>query len=187
MEKQDQSTRKTLDDYGIIFISGEIAPSICERIIQINVEQQADFIQLIINSQGGSCSAGFAIIDMMEWSRIPVYTTGVGLVASMALCIFMAGEKGHRVLTPRTSILSHRFSAFSLGNHSELIAKRKEEDLMHNRILQHYRQHTELNSDEDITGHLLRDTDTWLSPQEAVDMGIADKIQQDRKTLVLTA
>jgi ATP-dependent Clp protease, protease subunit len=181
MDKKDVGARKGLDDYGIIFVSGSIdagsAQRVCEEIIRINVAGESDFIQMIINSGGGSCAAGFAIIDLMEWSRLPVYTTGVGRIASMALALFMAGEKGHRVITPRTSILSHRFSAFSLGNHAELLAKRKEEDLMHRRLLQHYLEHTHLKTDEEVTEHLLRDVDTWLSPEEAVAMGIADAVQ----------
>ena len=185
MAEKDGAEKKGLDDYGIIFISGEIdqerAQSVCEKIIEINVAHNCDFIQLIINSHGGLCSAGFAIIDMMDWSRFPVYTTGVGIISSMALAVFMAGEKGHRVLTPRTSILSHRFSAFSYGNHSELLAKRKEEDLMHRRLLDHYIQHTKLKTDEEVVKKLLGDVDTWLTPQEAVELGIADVIQHDRK------
>lgn len=31
----------------------------------------------------GSCPAGFAIIDIMEWSRLPIFTTGIGMIASM--------------------------------------------------------------------------------------------------------
>jgi len=183
--KKDVAEKKGLDDYGIIFISGDIADgtaqSVCEKIIEMNITRSCDFIQLIINSHGGLCSAGFAIIDMMEWSRLPVYATGVGIIASMALAVFMAGEKGHRVVTPRTSVLSHRFAAFSYGNHSELVAKRKEEDLMHRRLLDHYIRHTGLKSEQEVLTKLLRDVDTWLTPQEAVEMGIADKIQYDQK------
>ena len=182
MIKKDAGEKKGLEDYGIVFLSGPIeegaARSVCEKIIEINVAEEADFIQMIINSPGGTCSAGFAIIDLMEWSRLPIYTTGIGMIASMSLAVFMAGEKGHRVITPRTSILSHRFSALSYGNHSELIAKRKEEDLMHERLLRHYLEHTNLKTEEEVTGKLLRDVDTWLTGVEAVEFGIADVIQQ---------
>ena len=95
----------------------------------------------------------------------------------MSLAVFMAGEKGHRVITPRTSILSHRFSAMSFGNHSELIAKRKEEDLMHRRLLNHYIEHTKLESEDEVASKLLRDVDTWLTAEEAVKWGIADVVQ----------
>ncbi len=185
MSQNNKNGKKSLDEYGIIFISGTIdqsaAEHVCQDIIRINEEENADFIQFIINSSGGLCSAGFAIIDMMDWSHLPVYTTGIGIIASMALAVFMAGEKGRRVITPRTSILSHRFSSLSFGNHSELIAKRKEEDLMHKRLLEHYKQHTSLETEKDITEKLLRDVDTWLTPQESINMGITDVIQKDRK------
>ena len=181
MKRKEPGEKKGLEDYGIIFISGAIeagtAQSICEKIIQINVAEEADFIQMILNSPGGTCSAGFAIIDLMEWSRLPIYTTGIGMIASMSLAVFMAGEKGHRVITPRTSILSHRFSAMSFGNHSELIAKRKEEDLMHRRLLNHYIEHTKLESEDEVASKLLRDVDTWLTAEEAVKWGIADVVQ----------
>ena len=181
MKEKENGHKKGLEDYGIIFIAGPIeqgnAQSVCEKIIRINVAEEADFIQMIINSPGGTCSSGFAIIDLMEWSRLPIYTTGIGMIASMSLGIFMAGEKGHRVITPRTSILSHRFSAMSCGNHSELIAKRKEEDLMHRRLLDHYLEHTDLKTEDEVTSKLLRDVDTWLTSEEAVQWGIADVIQ----------
>jgi hypothetical protein len=38
----------------------------------------------------GLNAAGFAIIDLMEWSRLPIYTTGIGMIASMGLAVFMA-------------------------------------------------------------------------------------------------
>jgi ATP-dependent Clp protease protease subunit len=171
-----------LDDYGIIYMSGAInsgvAETICKQIIEYNIKGEANQIQMIINSPGGSCPAGFSIIDIMEWSRIPIYTTGIGMIASMGLLIFMTGEKGRRVITPRTSILSHRFSAFNYGNHSQLIAGRKEEDLEHERIISHYLAYSSIKDRAELESYLLRDVDTWLSPEEAIQFGLADRIEQ---------
>ncbi|MFH1024617.1 MAG: ATP-dependent Clp protease proteolytic subunit [Planctomycetota bacterium] len=173
------------EETGVHYLFGPVdtgkAQAVCEHIIKANVESDVPHIQLIINSPGGSVDAGFAIIDIMEWSRLPVYTTGIGMIASMGLLIFMAGEKGHRVVTPRTSILSHRFSAWAVGNHSELVAGRKEQDLVHCRIVNHYLQHTNLKTEADLTRTILRDVDTWLTLEEAVRHGIADIVQPDRK------
>ncbi len=178
--EQEKSSRKSTEDYGIIFISGGIdggaAERICRDIIRINLERPADHIQMIINSSGGDISAGFAIIDMMEWSSLPVYTTGLGLVASMALGIFMSGNKDHRILTPRTSLLSHRFFSISMGNHSELIARRKEEDFLHERLIEHYISHSNIQTRQEVETLLLRDVDTWLTPAEAIQYGIADGV-----------
>lgn len=172
-------------DKGVIFLMGNIDSSlserICKEIIKLNIGAEQQFIQLIINSNGGYCSDGFAIIDIIEWSKIPVYTTGIGRIASMGLLIFITGEKGHRVLTPRTSILSHRFSALEFGNYSQLIAQRKEDDLMHQRIINHYFQHTKITTEKELNEKLLKDIDTWLTPEQAVEYGIADLIQEDIK------
>lgn len=174
-----------LDDYGIIYISGGIdsgtAEGVCKQIIEYNIKGEVNQIQMIINSPGGSCPAGFSIIDIMEWSRIPIYTTGIGMVASMGLLLFMTGEKGRRVITPRTSLLSHRFSSFNMGSHSQLIASRKEEDLEHDRIIEHYLSYTDIKDKKQLEDYLLRDVDTWLSPEEAIKFGIADRVEPLRR------
>ncbi len=181
---RDSKDKRSLSDLGIIYVGGDIdagtAETVCTEIIDINLNRRVDSIQLIINSPGGSVSAGFAIIDMMGWSRLPVRTTALGMVASTALLIFMAGHRGQRVLTPRVSVLSHRFSWWVMGNHSELVARRKEEDLIHSRILDHYREYTAISDVEELQRTLLCDVDTWLSAEEAVTYGLADIIEGKR-------
>jgi ATP-dependent Clp protease protease subunit len=176
-EKKENS----LNDFGIIYISGTIdggtAESVCKEIIEYNIKSEVNQIQMIINSPGGSCPAGFSIIDIIEWSRIPIYTTGIGMIASMGLLVFMTGEKRRRVITPRTSILSHRFTSFNMGNHSQLIASRKEEDLEHTRIVDHYLSYSSIKDKGQLEEYLLRDVDTWLSPDEAIKYGLADMVE----------
>lgn len=185
MDREEKKTERGLKDYGIIYVSGAIddkaSEGVCKEIIELNISGKVDRIQLIINSSGGSCAAGFAIIDIMEWSRLPIYTTGVGMIASMGLLIFMTGAKGHRVITPRTSILSHRYFTIQGGNHSQLLAGRKEQDLMHKRIIEHYLRYSNVNSKEELEQHLLREVDTWLDSEEAVKFGIADIIEPLRE------
>jgi len=174
----DERESKGIKEYGIIYIGGRIgentAESVCKEIIEYNIAGKTNHIQVIINSHGGSVHAGFAIIDIMEWSHLPVYTTGIGIIASMALLIFMTGVRGRRVITPRTSILSHRFAAFACGNHSQLLAGRKEQDLAHDRIIEHYLNYSTVANRDELEQYLLRDVDTWLSADEAIDLGIAD-------------
>lgn len=181
MSKENGKKDQGLKDYGIIYLSGSIddgtSERVCKEIIECNIAGKLDHIQIIINSSGGSCPAGFAIIDIMEWSRLPIYTTGIGMLASMSLLIFMTGSKGRRVITPRTSMLSHRFSAIAIGNHSQLLAGRKELDLEHERIANHYLSYTNIDSKDELEQHLLRDVDTWLTPEEAIKYGIADIIE----------
>ena len=79
-----------------------------------------DHLTLIINSPGGAVHSCFALMDCMNMSRLPVYTVGLGMIASCGLLIFMNGVKGHRTLTPNTSILSHQYSWGSAGKEQEL-------------------------------------------------------------------
>ena len=181
MSQENGKKEKGLSDYGIIYLSGAIedgtSESVCKEIIEYNISGKIDHIQLIINSSGGSCPAGFAIIDIMEWSRLPIYTTGIGMIASMALLVFMTGTKGRRVITPRTSMLSHRYSSMTWGNHSQLLATRKEQDLEHDRIVDHYLSYSGIQSKEELEKYLLRDVDTWLTPEEAVKFGLVDLVE----------
>jgi ATP-dependent Clp protease, protease subunit len=59
-------------------------------------------IEMFITSGGGSAHAGNAIIGAMEMSETPIATYGLGLVASMALAIFVAGDIR----------IAHRFTRF---------------------------------------------------------------------------
>jgi len=176
---------KDIEDYGIIYLSGSIeedsSERICTHIIEYNISGKVDYIQMIINSAGGSSSAGFAIIDMMEWSRLPIYTTGIGIIASMGLMIFMAGKMGQRIITPRTSILSHHFSTVTMGNYSQLLSSRKQQDFEHERIINHYLRYTGIKTKEELEQTLLCDVDKWLTPKEALSYKIADAINSMEK------
>jgi ATP-dependent Clp protease protease subunit len=98
------------------------------------------------------------------------------MVASCGVVTFMAGEKGHRTLTPNTSILSHQYSWGSGGKEHELLARVREFELSTERMMAHYRKCTGLPNKK-IRELLLPAEDVWLSAQDAVKHGIADNIK----------
>jgi len=134
-------------------------------------------LTLIINSPGGSVTAAFALIDIMKGSTIPVHTVGLGMIASCGILTFMAGTKGHRVITPNTSILSHQYSWGSYGKEHELFARVREFELSTERMLEHYKKCTGLD-EAAIRKYLLPAKDVWLNAEEAVKYGIADEIKE---------
>jgi ATP-dependent Clp protease protease subunit len=158
--------------------SDSIAP-IIEWILEQNyvvpVAERKQELLLMICSDGGELAAAFALIDVMRSSAIPIKTVGLGQIASSGLLIFMAGAKGRRVLTPNTSILSHQFSWANEGKAHELFATVREYDLTQKRMLEHYRSCTHL-SDAKIKEFLLPAQDRWLDANEALRLGICDKI-----------
>ena len=178
MPKQTPS----LKDKGIYFLSGgfnsETAQNIVTWILEANFDplSKFEYLTLIINSPGGEVNSAFAIIDAMEGSAIPVRTIGLGMVGSCGFLTFIAGAKGHRVLTPNTSILSHQWSWGDRGKAHELFATVKEYELTQNRMMNHYVKHTGLSKAK-IEEKLLPPHDVWLSAQEALDLGVCDEIK----------
>lgn len=182
-KSEGSENEEGLSERGILFLNGEIneasATSLQREIIEQNLKGGLPFMQMLISSPGGDVLSGFGLIDIMAWSKIPIATTGLGRVASMALLILMAGKKGDRVVTENTLLLSHRFWGLSLGNYSDMLAKRKMEDVLHARVLNHYVRHSGLRSAAEVEKHLLRDVDVWLTAEEAVEYGLIDRVERN--------
>ena len=132
---------------------------------------------LMICSDGGELAPCFALIDVMKSSTIPIKTVGLGMIGSCGLLIFLTGNKGRRVLTPNTSILSHQFSWYNEGKAHELFATMREFELTQKRMVAHYKQATGM-SESKIKEHLLPPQDVWLSAEESLELGICDAIAQ---------
>ena len=167
-----------LDAFCLIYddIDSDVAKQVTQFIIESNFsESPPTTLNILINSPGGSLTDAFAIIDMMASSSIPIRTIGLGQIASAALMVFLAGTKGQRVLTPSTSILSHRFSAGSMGKEHELFAIQKEFDLTNQRMISHYVKTTGLTQ-KNVMKHLLPPQDVFLSAEEALGFKICDRI-----------
>jgi len=169
-------------DHGIFILSDEIThvntTDAIEFILECNLLAKKDRFQnitLIVNSPGGDLTAAFALIDIMQGSRIPVHTLGLGQVSSAGLLIFMAGKKGFRTLTPNTSILSHQFSWGSDGKEHELVAVIKEFTLTGKRMLNHYIKCTGM-TEKKVKEVLMPSSDVYLDATEAVKYNIADKV-----------
>lgn len=150
-----------------------------EFILEANLEPHPDYdhLTLIINSHGGSVVDGFALLDVMSGSKIPVWTVGIGILASMGLIIFMGGVKGHRVLTPNTMILSHQWWSFAAGKEHELLASRKKNELITEKILRHYKRCSNFKKEKDIREILLPPHDVWLTAEEALKYGLCDEVK----------
>lgn len=172
-----------LQKRGVYVLMSEIDQSnvkpVIEWILYENcvVKKKKTELQLIICSNGGDTSAAFALIDIMRSSMIPVKTVGLGVIASAGLLVFIAGTRGRRFLSPNTSILSHQFSWWSEGKVHELIAQVKEYELLHRRMVEHYKVCTGLSL-EKIKEKLLPPEDVYLDSSEALKLNLCDYIAE---------
>lgn len=178
-ELPEKSHAEQLQDQGIYVFMGDVDTESIQPIIEWvlaenhAVKKKKKELLLMVCSSGGELESAFALIDVIRSSEIPVKTVGLGQIASAGLMIFLAGKT--RVLTPNTSILSHQYSWGSEGKHHELWAVTKEFNLVHERMLAHYRLATGLD-DITIKEKLLPPQDVYLSAEEAVQFRICNYI-----------
>ena len=146
-------------------------------LIQTNfLKKKPKHVTLLINSHGGDLHAAFALIELMRGSSVPVHTVALGQICSAGLFIFMAGEKGYRTITPTCTVMSHTYSSGIEGDHHALISFVKELNWIHERILRHYIRETGLD-EETIKEKLIGKGDFYFSPEEAVELKLADQIR----------
>lgn len=167
---------------GVYYLGGGITsdnvrPAI-EFILNASLDSKCNFEHLtfIINSEGGYVNEGFALIDVMAGSRIPIRTVGIGEICSMGLMVFLAGERGTRLMTPNCIILSHQWAGGHWGKEHELIAAQKEDAITKEMVMRHYRRTTGLDK-KTIREVLLPPHDVWLTAQEAKRLGICDVVR----------
>ena len=177
---KDDIEYKSMRDAGYYLLMDEITQESCADLIRWMLEEtlskkKKKTLNLILSSAGGDLGSAFAVVDMIKGSKIPIHITGIGVVGSAALVIFLSGAV--RTLTPNTSILSHQFSWASEGKQHELLAALKEFNLTKDRMLGHYKKCTNLK-DADIKKYLLPPEDVWLSADEALKLNICDQVKE---------
>lgn len=181
-DKEDKpSDIPNIEDHHYLLFFKEFDPSSAENAIEFIISRnlmrkgRPPHMKMLINSPGGEVGSAFSIIDTMKGSKIPIYTYGLGEIASCGLMTFIAGERGHRYITRNTAILSHQYSWGSWGKEHELMARVKEFNNTHARIVEHYKRCTGL-TEAQIKKYLLPAEDVWLTAKEAIKYGIADQI-----------
>jgi ATP-dependent Clp protease protease subunit len=180
-EKKVDRSNPSVEECGIYLLMDEITDTSCKEVISFIISKNLTkpypkYLQLVINSPGGDLNSAFAVIDTIKGSAIPIYTVGLGCIASAAVLIFMAGEKGKRILTPNTSILSHQYSWGTYGKEHDLFATVKEYELTTQRMLTHYKKCTGL-TEKKIREFLLPAEDVWLSANQAKKLGLCDSVK----------
>jgi ATP-dependent Clp protease protease subunit len=180
---QYEAHGQALNDHGVMVLMGEIdedtVKPVIEWILHENYVRKKKIKELLLTicSSGGDLGVGFALIDVMRSSKIPIKTVGLGTIASCGLLIFLSGSPGRRVLTPNTSIMSHQFSWGTEGKVHELFATVKEFELTQQRMVNLYKNCTGLD-EETIKRVLLPPQDVYLSAQDALQYHICDHVAE---------
>lgn len=152
-------------------IDDESASIIIAQMLYLSSIDDKAPINLYINSPGGIITSGFGIYDTMQLIKAPVHTYCVGMAASFASLLLMAGDK--RYALPHSKILIHQPLGGVEGQASDILIAAKEIEKDRDEICQVISKHTNQPFEKVI---LDVDRDYWMTAQEAVEYGIVDKI-----------
>ena len=159
-------------------INDEVASIVVAEMIFLESEDPAKDIIMYINSPGGSVSAGLAIYDTMQYIRPDISTICLGMAASMAQVLLCAGAKGKRMALPNSRIMMHQPSGGSQGQTTEIEIYLKEMIRMREQLY----KIIALHSGQDYEKiHKDAERDFWMSPQDAVEYGLIDRVLKSRK------
>lgn len=153
------------------FFDGEVsAYGITQQIKDLDVDR----INVHIDSYGGAVSEGWAIYNSLKNHPAKVVTYGDGFVASAALFPFMAGEE--RYASNLSAFYFHQVMVSASGYAEELRAAADEADMLTEIGRKAFTENTSMTEEE---VRQLMESETWLTPSEALERGIATAIMAD--------
>ncbi|MFS0784345.1 ATP-dependent Clp endopeptidase proteolytic subunit ClpP [Bacillus sp. 1P06AnD] len=181
--EQTKSGERSYDIYSrllkdrIILIGEEITDALANTVVAQLLFLAADDpdkdISIYINSPGGATSAGFAILDTMNFIKPAVSTICIGMAASFGALLLMAGEKGKRYALPNSEVMIHQPLGGARGQATEI-------EISARRILVLKEQINKMIAD--LTGQPLEqvkhdtDRDYYMDAEEALKYGIIDAV-----------
>lgn len=149
------------------------ATMITSQLLFLEQENPWQEIALYINSPGGLISAGLAIYDAMQFISCPVATLCMGQAASMAAVLLAAGTPGRRFSLPHSRIMIHQPHGGYAGQASDIQIHAQEINRLKGLLTDILSLHSGMR--KEYLEPML-DRDTFLSPQEARDLGLIDSI-----------
>lgn len=154
-------------------INDQVANTVVAQLIFLKAEDPKKDISIYINSPGGLVSAGLAIYDVIRFLGCDVNTYCIGQAASMAALLLAAGTKGKRFALPHSRIMIHQPMGGIGGTSADIHIQAKEILILKNTLAQIIAEHSSKSLEKVIEDS---DRDYYMSPQEAIDYGLIDKI-----------
>jgi ATP-dependent Clp protease protease subunit len=165
----------------IVFLGTEVSEQsanlVVAQLLFLEAEDPDSDIHLYVNSPGGDAYAGFAIYDAMQFVKPDVQTYCIGMAMSAGALVLASGAPGKRHVLPNSKVMIHQGSGGFRGTPADIqIAAR--EILA---LTQKYAEIIARHAGKDVE-EVMRDIDRdrFLSPEEAVEYGLADAILPSR-------
>ena len=170
-------------------VEDNMANLIVAQMLFLESQNSDKDINLYINSPGGQVTAGLAIYDTMQLIKCDVKTIVLGQACSMGSFLAQAGAPGKRFVLPESRTMIHRVSSGTPGTSGSVHvqelqfedAKRhfEESQKINKRLTELYVKHNTANKTYEELFETMK-FDTFLTAEEAVDNGFADKVMESR-------
>ena len=154
----------------VLFDSDVSAHSLVQQIKDLDVDE----IRVHIDSYGGSVSEGWAIYNALRQHPAKVVSYGDGFVASAALFPFLAGDE--RIASSLSAYYFHQVMVAASGYASDLRAAADEAEKMTEIGINAFVERTGMDADQ---VRQLMQAETWMTPAQALDCGLATSITTD--------
>lgn len=168
----------SLDSLGVHLLFGEVDNWTIKEAVTFVLKANLllkDDITIMLNTVGGDVAEGFGLIDVMEASRLPIRTVGMGNIISMGMLIICAGAPGKRIMLKNTTAMAHQFAAYVDGKFHELVAQHRSNIYTKEQFVAHFLKHTKM-SVKQINDIIFSPSDRYLSPSECKKYGLIDKV-----------
>ena len=169
---------QTGDSSRIVVLHGDVN----ESSISLVVAQLLHFasinhkpIHLVISTYGGSVDEMFTLYDTIKFLPCPVHTIALGKVMSAGVLLLASGSKGHRSIGKNARVMIHPISGGASGNVFEVINDAKEHERLQDQMVEAIVRETKSTKTQ-IEKIMTSGHDYYLLPDQAVKMGIVDKI-----------
>ena len=133
-----------------------------------------DVIHCYINSYGGEVAEGLAIYNALKRHKAKVKTYCDGFACSAASVVFMAGDE--RIMSASSLLMIHNAWMWAVGDPDELRKQADDLGIINEASNNAYLEHVNI-SKEQLQEML--DKETWLTAQEALDMGFCTTVVND--------
>ena len=160
----------------IIYFTGVVNSDTCDtaiaQLLYLSSVDERD-INMYINSPGGSVVDGLGLVDTMNYINCDISTTCIGMAASMGSVLLSNGAKGKRFVLPHSRVMIHQVSSSQSGTLADLEIEIEQTRRCKNDVYKILADNTGKSFEEMES---LCDRNNWFIGQEAVDLGIADKV-----------
>lgn len=153
-------------------IDSDVANIINAQLLWLNSMGDEEII-MMINSPGGVCYDGLAIIDTMKYIESPITTQCVGMAASMGAVILSNGEKGHRFALPHSRVMIHQPLGGARGQATDILIEAEQIKILKDELCGILAENSGQSFDKVIADC---ERDNWMRANEAKEYGLIDDI-----------